>query len=103
MQYRKKQQNLKKRIKCNVVLVDTIWYRVFKVVGKTFKLAGIDVSYVVSSPSCRARETAIFAFNRIDQIEPSILHRTAQMKSQYKELGEKFRQVIDDIPLKTIN
>ena len=62
-------------------------------------MAGIKVSYVVSSPSCRARETAIFAFNRIDQIEPSILHRTAQMKSQYKDLGNKFRQVIDEIPI----
>ena len=71
-----------------------------KVIGKTFNLAGIKVSHVVSSPSCRARETAIFAFNRIDQVEPSILHRTAQMKSQYKSLGKKFRQVIDDIPLK---
>ncbi len=70
-----------------------------KLVGKIFDLAGINVSYVVSSPSCRARETAIFAFNRIDQIEPSILHRTAQIKSQYKSLGSKFRQAIDDIPL----
>ncbi len=71
-----------------------------KLIGKTFDLAGIKVSHVVSSPSCRARETAIFAFNRIDQIEPSILHRTAQMKSQYTSLGNKFRQVIDDIPIK---
>lgn len=71
-----------------------------KVVGKTFKLAGIDVSYVVSSPSCRARETAIFAFNRIDQIEPAILHRTAQLRSQHKAYGDKFRSVVDAIPIK---
>ncbi|MBO6977963.1 MAG: hypothetical protein JJ837_00870 [Prochlorococcus marinus XMU1428] len=71
-----------------------------KVIGKTFNLANINVSYVVSSPSCRARETAIYAFNRIDQIEPSILHRTAQMKSQHISLGNKFRKVIDDIAIK---
>ena len=70
-----------------------------KLIGKTFDLAGIKVSYVVSSPSCRARETAIFAFERIDQVEPSILHRTAQMKSQYTSMGNKLRKVIDDIPI----
>ena len=70
-----------------------------KAVGKVFDLAGIKVSYVVSSPSCRARETAIFAFNRIDQVEPSILHRSAQMKSQHKANGEKLRSIIDAIPI----
>ncbi len=71
-----------------------------KAVGKTFDLAGINVSYVVSSPSCRARETAIFAFNRIDQIEPAILHRTAQMNSQHKIYGDKLRSIVDAIPIK---
>ncbi len=71
-----------------------------KLTGEIFKRSNIKVSYVVSSPSCRARETAIYAFNRIDQIEPSILHRTAQIRSQHKDLGIKFRKVIDGIEIK---
>ncbi len=71
-----------------------------KVIGKTFDLAGIKVSHVLSSPSCRARETAIFAFNRIDQIEPSILHRSAQMTSQHKRLGDELRAAVDAVPIK---
>ena len=71
-----------------------------KAIGKTFDLANIEVSYVVSSPSCRARETAIFAFNRVDQIEPSILHRSAQLKSQHKENGDKLRSVLDALDIK---
>ena len=74
----------------------------FQSCWKTFDLAGINVSYVVSSPSCRARETAIFAFDRIDQIEPAILHRTAQINSQDKEFGDKFRSVIDAIPIEKV-
>tara|TARA_A100001388_G_C28774214_1_gene506069 strand:- start:5927 stop:6811 length:885 start_codon:yes stop_codon:yes gene_type:complete len=71
-----------------------------KIIGETFKLAKINISYVVSSPSCRARETAIFAFNRIDQIEPAILHRTAQIRSQHKDFANKLRTVMDNIPIK---
>tara|TARA_Y100000994_G_scaffold223949_1_gene205234 strand:+ start:487 stop:1347 length:861 start_codon:yes stop_codon:yes gene_type:complete len=70
-----------------------------KLVGEVFKRSNIEVSYVVSSPSCRARETAIFAFNRIDQIEPSILHRTAQIESQHKDYGIKLREVLDSIKI----
>jgi len=70
-----------------------------KLVGEIFEKANIDLSFIVSSPSCRARETAIFAFNKIDQVEPSILHRTAQHPSQHIDLGKKFRAVIDDIPI----
>ena len=70
-----------------------------KAVGKVFELAKIKISYVVSSPSCRARETAIYAFDRIDQIEPSILHRTAQTRSQHIAAGEKLRKVVDNIKI----
>jgi len=70
-----------------------------KLVGEVFKRSDIDVSYVLSSPSCRARETAIFAFKRIDQIEPSILHRTAQTVSQHKDYGIKLREVLDSIKI----
>ena len=70
-----------------------------KAVGRVFDLANIKLSYVVSSPSCRSRETAIYAFNKIDQIEPSTLHRTAQPKSQHISLGNAFRKALDNIPI----
>lgn len=71
-----------------------------KLINKIFEILKIRVSYVVSSPSCRARETAIFAFKRIDQIEPSILHRTAQINDQHIAMGKKLRSVIEAIPIK---
>ena len=67
-----------------------------KLIGKAFDLVGVKVGPVISSPSCRSRETAIYAFGKIDQIEPSVLHRTAQMPQQHKEMGNKLRQVLDD-------
>lgn len=70
-----------------------------KLINKIFEKLKIKVSYVVSSPSCRARETAIFAFKRIDQIEPSILHRTAQIDDQHIAMGKKLRSVIESIPI----
>ncbi len=70
-----------------------------KLINKAFELSGLKVSYVLSSPSCRSRETAIFAFNKIDQIEPSILHRTAQKPSQYVSMGKKLRNELDKIKI----
>ena len=71
-----------------------------KLVNSIFSNLGIKVSYVLSSPSCRARETAIYGFNRIDQIEPSILHRSAQIPAQHIAMGTKLRSVVDAIELK---
>ena len=70
-----------------------------KLINKVFELSGLKVSRVLSSPSCRARETAIFAFKRIDQIEPSILHRTAQKTSQHILMAKKLRNVLDKIKI----
>ena len=70
-----------------------------KLAGKVFDELKIKFSWVVSSPSCRSRETAIYATKRIDQIEPSILHRTAQKPSQHKQYARKLRDVLDNIKL----
>lgn len=70
-----------------------------KLVGEVFKVLNIPVGHVVSSPSCRARETAIFAFSRIDSIEPSLLHRTAMRKDQHLIMGKKLRDVVENIKL----
>ena len=39
-----------------------------KLIGEYFKFYNINYSEVISSPSCRARQTAILAFNQIDKI-----------------------------------
>lgn len=70
-----------------------------KLINRAFELAGVEVSHVLSSPSCRARETAIFAFKKIDQIEPAILHRTAQKPSQHISMGNKLRKELDKIKI----
>ncbi|MDC0205307.1 histidine phosphatase family protein [Pelagibacteraceae bacterium] len=71
----------------NIDARDTDWYRAVcltergietsKITGRAFKHAGIKVQEVISSPSCRARETAVHTFGRIDQIHSSLLHRVA--------------------------
>ena len=35
-----------------------------KLIGHVFKMIGLDVSDVVTSPSCRARKTALLAFGK---------------------------------------
>lgn len=42
--------------------------------GEYFKLLKIPVGSVISSPSCRSRQTAYLAFSRIDRIETRLLH-----------------------------
>ena len=71
-----------------------------KLVGEIFRVLNIPVGHIVSSPSCRARETAMFAFSRIDSIEPSLLHRTAMRKDQHLSMGNKLRENIDKLELK---
>ena len=39
-----------------------------KLIGEYFKFYNINYSEVISSPSCRARQTAILALNQIDKI-----------------------------------
>ena len=70
-----------------------------KLINEVFQTLKISISNVVSSPSCRARETAMIAFSRIDRIEPSLLHRTAIMKKQHKDMGRKLREVVNSLEL----
>ncbi len=44
--------------------------------GRAFKHAGIKIQKIISSPSCRARETAYYSFGRIDEIHSALLHKT---------------------------
>jgi broad specificity phosphatase PhoE len=66
-----------------------------KLIGEVFRLAEIKVDKIVSSPSCRSRQTAMYAFGRVDAIANSLLHRTAVMRDQHEEFARDLRRIID--------
>jgi broad specificity phosphatase PhoE len=68
-----------------------------KLMGEVFRLAGVQVDKVVSSTSCRARQTAEYAFGRIDKLSSALLHRTAIMKEQHKAFAQEARKIIDSL------
>ena len=63
-------------------------------------MTGFAVSDVVTSPSCRARQTALLAFGKIDAIDNALLHRTAMMREQHPMFARQLRKRIDSIVLK---
>ena len=63
-----------------------------KLIGEIFKLGNINISEVISSPSCRARETAMLAFGTIDRISNSLLHRTAMTVNQHLPMAIRLRE-----------
>ncbi len=66
-----------------------------KLLGALFEETGVKVAQVISSPSCRARQTAILAFGRIDGIENSLLHRTAIVHEQHEASARRLRKALD--------
>jgi hypothetical protein len=70
-----------------------------KLIGNVFKLTGVLVSEVISSPSCRARQTAMLAFGRIDGIDNALLHRTAMMREQHPSFARQLRRRIEGLVL----
>lgn len=65
-------------------------------IGKIFNEYGIKINKVISSPSCRAKQTAKYAFGGYDIISNSLLHRTAMLKDQHKDFGLKLKNIILD-------
>ena len=45
-----------------------------EVIGQFIDMIKVPFGFVLSSPSCRARQLSKIAFGRIDQIEPALLH-----------------------------
>ena len=60
-----------------------------KMMGEYIKLLKIPIHKVISSPSCRARQTAQLAFGRIDVIKNVFLH-----KGPYYETEKEFRREV---------
>lgn len=68
-----------------------------KLIGEVFKLSNIMVEKVISSPSCRSRQTAMHAWGHVDAIANSLLHRTAVMRDQHEEFARDLRKIIDGL------
>ena len=70
-----------------------------KLIGEVFRMAGVKVSSVVSSPSCRARQTAEHAFGD-HTVSNSLLARTGVMVEQRDDFDVKLRQLLmqTDVP-----
>ncbi len=70
-----------------------------KMIKLTFEHGNIPVQKVFSSPSCRARETAIYGFGRIDEIHNALLHYTAINPLDHDQFGKDLKQTVLDFPL----
>ena len=55
-----------------------------KAMGEVIRFTKLPIGYVVSSPSCRSRQTADLAFGGYDQLEKNLVH-----KGPYKEIGDR--------------
>jgi len=62
-----------------------------KLIGELFRLANVKVDQVISSPSCRARQTALLAFGHTDVVLNALLHRTAIMPTQHEAFARQLR------------
>jgi phosphohistidine phosphatase SixA len=65
-----------------------------RLIGEVFKHANIKINKVASSPSCRAKQTAKLAFNRIDLIDSSILHPSAVNINEHDIMALRLKDLI---------
>jgi hypothetical protein len=65
-----------------------------KLIGRAFDILNIKIGSVLSSPSCRARQTSYIAFGTEGKIVNSLLHRTSVMEEQHEEFARNLRQHI---------
>ena len=82
----------------------TPWYRATcltergietsKNTGRAMRHGGIKIQKVISSPSCRARETAFHSWGRIDEIHSSLLHRTGIHPLDRYKFGMDLRKTL---------
>lgn len=65
-----------------------------KLIDKVFNINGVKWDKVISSPSCRAVQTAQHAFGKVDFLDTSLLHRTAMMFDQHEYFAKKLRELL---------
>jgi broad specificity phosphatase PhoE len=65
-----------------------------KLIGKIFAINTVKISKIISSPSCRSKQTAFLAFGKVDLIDNSLLHRTAIMRDQWDDAAKQLRKLL---------
>lgn len=70
-----------------------------RMLGKILKLAKVPVGYVAASPICRARQMAMIAFGRIDQIEDGLAHTPVVNPSNEKEFSAALERFLREVPI----
>jgi phosphohistidine phosphatase SixA len=68
-----------------------------ELVGKTFQYLKIHPISIVSSPSCRAKQTAMAAFGRVDEEWLEVLHPTAISVEQQNTFAQKLKLKLDKL------
>ena len=63
-----------------------------KVMGQVIKKNNIKFSKIISSPSCRSFETALYVFERIDEYNICAFHPTGMNPKEVEECAKKFRE-----------
>ena len=71
-----------------------------KLIGKIFQLAKIPTGTVVSIPSCRARETANYAFGRIDKLDNSVLTHGLLSEKAFPGFVAQLRTLLLNVDIK---
>lgn len=65
-----------------------------KLVGEAFRHLKIPVGPVVSSPSCRAKQTGTLAFGKLQAVESAILHPSAVPTADHEQFARRLREVL---------
>jgi phosphohistidine phosphatase SixA len=70
-----------------------------KMIGEIFRLARIPAGHVLASPSCRARQTAMFAFGHIDSISNSLAHTPVVNPRNTAAFSAELKRVLTTVPI----
>lgn len=65
-----------------------------KLIGEAFRHLKIPVGSVVSSPSCRARQTGTLAFSKVHAVEAAILHPSAVPVADHDQFARRLREIL---------
>ena len=81
----------------NYTCLNPIGIEEAKTVGKILARSDIKFSKVISSPSCRAKESALLAFGRVDETWNSLLHRPSIPPRQYEQFAQQLKKEIEKL------
>ena len=70
-----------------------------RMIGEVLRLANVPVGSIWSSPSCRAKQTAILAFGRIDGINVGLAHTPVTNDGNHAAFRDEVRRLFTTVPL----